>query len=59
MSDHDLLIRHAAAWATKKKRPLDGGQLETVLDLRSFQDEESANRWPAGSIDHLMLRRWP
>jgi hypothetical protein len=59
VSDHELLIRHASAWAAKKKRPLDAGLLETVLDLRSFQDEESANRWPAGSVEHLMLRRWP
>ncbi|MDN5790767.1 MAG: hypothetical protein L0H25_07855, partial [Micrococcales bacterium] len=59
MSENELLIRHAATWAGTKKRDLDLDLLETALDLRSFHDEEPATHWPAGSIEHLMLARWP
>lgn len=59
VSEHELLIRHAAAWAGTKKRDLDLDLLETALHLRSFHDEEPATHWPAGSVEHLMLARWP
>lgn len=59
MSSHDLLIRHARAWAEQRKRPLDPELLETALELRSFHDDLPATAWPAGSVTDLMLRRWP
>jgi hypothetical protein len=59
MSEHLLLVRHATAWASQKQRALDPELLETALDLRAFHDEVPATRWPPGSIEHLMLRRWP
>ncbi len=59
MSEHRLLIRHATTWAADKQRILDPALLETALDLRAFHDDEPATHWPPGSLEHLMLRRWP
>lgn len=59
MDGHDLLVRHAVTWAKGKRRPLDAGLLATALDLRTHQDERGDTYWPAGSVEHLMLRRWP
>jgi hypothetical protein len=59
VTEHLLLIRHASAWANQKKRALDPQLLETALDLRAFHDDAPATHWPLGSIEHLMLRRWP
>lgn len=59
MNDHELLIRHAVAWADKRRQPLDRDLLETVLDLRDFHDASAPQEWPAGSAEHLMLVRWP
>lgn len=59
MSDHELLVRHAARWASEKKRTFDPDLIETALDLRATHDGEAANRWERGSVRHLMLVRWP
>lgn len=59
MDQHELLIRHAVAWADKRKQPLDRELLETVLNLRDFHDATAPQEWPAGSAEHLMLVRWP
>jgi hypothetical protein len=59
VSEHHLLIRHATTWASQKKRALDPELLETALDLRALHDDEPATHWPLGSVEHLMLRRWP
>lgn len=59
MDEYELLIRHAQAWATKTKRPLDGELLETALNLRDTQDRAPGTSWPAGSAEHLMTVRWP
>lgn len=59
MEGHELLVRHAAKWAEGKRRLLDVDLLTTALDLRSFQDERGDTYWPPGSVDHLLLARWP
>lgn len=59
MDQHELLIRHAVAWADKRRQPLDRDLLETVLNLRDFHDLSAPQEWPAGSAEHLMLVRWP
>lgn len=59
MDEHELLLRHTLTWAEVKKRPLDRELLETALSLRDFHDERAAQEWPAGSVEHLMLVRWP
>ena len=59
VDQHELLIRHALAWADKRKQPLDRDLLGTVLNLRDFHDLSAPQEWPAGSAEHLMLVRWP
>jgi hypothetical protein len=59
VSEHQLLIRHAHAWAASKNRPLTPDLLEAALDLRAVHDDLPATSWPAGTVEHLMLRRWP
>lgn len=59
MSEHELLIRHAERWAADKNRPFEAELVELALDLRATHDALPANRWPTGSVEHLMLRRWP
>ena len=59
MDQHELLIRHAVAWADKRKQPLDRELLKTVLNLRDFHDATAPQEWQAGSAEHLMLVRWP
>lgn len=59
MDEHDLLLRHAERWATEQGRPLDLDLLDEALRLRSVHDGLAANRWPARSVTHLMLVRWP
>lgn len=46
MNDHELLIRHAVAWADKRRQPLDRDLLETVLQLRDFHDASAPQEWP-------------
>lgn len=59
MDDNELLIRHAARWAGERSKALDADLLESALRLRSLHDGLAANRWPAKSVEHLMLVRWP
>ncbi len=59
MGDNTLLRRHAERWAESKQRPFDGDLLEVVVDLRHTYDECAANSWPAGSVELLLLERWP
>lgn len=59
MSENILLLRHAGRWAETKNRPLDGDLLETVVDLRQHHDHLPATSWPAGSVEALLLERWP
>ena len=59
MSDDELLIRHAAAWAGSKKRPLDADLLADVLELRRINDELPDGAWPVGSAERLLLVTWP
>ncbi len=59
MDDYELLIRHAIAWAEHRRQALDRDLLQTSLDLRGFHDDRSPQEWPIGSVEHLMLVRWP
>lgn len=59
MSEHELLIRHAERWATDKKRPFAADLVDEAVNLRAVHDALPANRWSAGDVEHLMLRRWP
>ncbi|HEU0288200.1 MAG TPA: hypothetical protein VFR22_14225 [Nocardioidaceae bacterium] len=58
-SEHELLMRHFAAWAEAKNRDVDLDFVGRLLDLRFAYDEEPATYWPAGSIEDLLLRLWP
>lgn len=58
MNDHQLLIRHAKAWARSRHgAPLDDVLLSQVLGLRA-QHQLSYGWWPAGSVDALLAMRW-
>lgn len=59
MDENELLLRHSERWAEQRHRALDMDLLEEALRLRSVHDGLAANRWPARSVTHLMLVRWP
>lgn len=53
------LIERVATWAAGKKLPLGPGLLEEILELRQTRDGLAVGDWPAGSVEHLLLVRWP
>jgi hypothetical protein len=55
----ELLLRHAFKWARERGRVIDVELLEEGLRLRDAHDGLPANLWPAGSVNDLMLHRWP
>ena len=55
MEPYTLLIRHAAAWASDRSRPLDQGLLAEALELREHNDGVVAQEWPPGSGERLMI----
>ncbi len=57
--EHELLMRHTEQWAATKGRSLDRAALSTALRLRADHDELAATYWPAASVEHLLLVRWP
>ena len=59
MDENDLLLRHAERWAAEHHRNLDVALVGEALQLRSVHDGLAANRWPARSVTHLLLVRWP
>ena len=59
MGDHAPIVQQAAEWAARKKLPLDADVLEEILRLRSDHDDLPPGVWPAGSVEHLLLERWP
>jgi hypothetical protein len=59
VSEHELLLRHASNWAQQRQRVCDTDLLETALELRLHHDGFPPNLWPAGSVEDLMLHRWP
>ena len=59
MSEHELLLRHASNWAQQRHRVCDTELLETALELRFQHDDLPPNLWPSGSVEDLMLHRWP
>lgn len=59
MSEHELLLRHASNWARQRQRVCDTDLLEAALELRLQHDALAPNLWPSGSVEDLMLHRWP
>lgn len=59
MDDHELLLRHAEKWAAERGRVFDRDLVDTAIELRATHDGLAANRWPARTVEHLMLERWP
>lgn len=58
-SPHQMLLRHCAAWAAEKGRPFDPELTERLLTLRDTYDELEPTWWPEGSVEHLLVVRWP
>lgn len=59
MDENELLLRHAERWASERQRTLDAELVGDAVRLRAAHDGFAANRWPARSVQHLMLTRWP
>jgi hypothetical protein len=57
--EHELLVRHFLSWAGQKGRHPDRELLGELLRLRSSYDDLGPTYWPEGSIEHLLLERWP
>ena len=57
--EHGLILRHFTDWATKKQRAVDAGLVGELLELRASYDELEPTYWPTGSVEHLLLERWP
>ncbi len=53
------LLRGFAAWAEAKGRDIDLMLLDELLRLRSSYDELEPTYWPPGSVEHLLLERFP
>ena len=53
------LLRDFAAWAESKGRDIDLMLLDELLRLRSSYDELEPTYWPPGSVEHLLLERFP
>jgi len=58
-SPHGLLLRHLEVWAVRKQRSVNVELLDQLLELRSAYDDLEASYWPPGSVEHLLLERWP
>lgn len=56
---HELLLRHLQGWAERTGRGYDPDLLSALLTLRADYDELAPTDWPAGSVEHLLLERWP
>jgi hypothetical protein len=55
----ELLLRHFEMWAHTKKRDVDVVVLAQLLELRDTYDDLEPTYWPIGSVEHLLLERWP
>lgn len=58
-SEHTLLLGHLERWMGKTGRDADLDLLDELLRLRWGYDELAATDWPPGSVEHLLLERWP
>ena len=43
----------------KKKRVVDAELVGELIELRASYDELEPTYWPTGSVEHLILERWP
>ena len=57
--EHRLILRHFSDWAVKKKRVVDAELVGELIELRASYDELEPTYWPTGSVEHLILERWP
>ena len=53
------LVGLAAAWAAERQFPFDTAMADEVLRLREIHDGLAPSLWPAGSVDHFVLRTCP
>jgi hypothetical protein len=53
------LLRDFMTWADRKGREPDLALLDDLLRLRSAYDELEPTYWPDGSVEHLLIERWP
>ncbi|MGO0577541.1 hypothetical protein [Ornithinimicrobium panacihumi] len=58
-TDYLQLVERVRAWADRKKLTLDDDLLEEMVRLRETHDGLAPGVWPAGSVEHLLLVRWP
>lgn len=59
LEPHELLLRHFSGWCETKQRVADVDLVGELLGLRDRYDELEPTYWPAGSVEHLLLERWP
>ena len=59
MSNPEELLELAQAWATQRGRTFAPELVDTAIRLRDSYDGLEAHRWPARTVEHLMLVRWP
>jgi hypothetical protein len=58
--DWDKTLLHPfQTWADKRGRRVDVRLLGDLLELRSTYDDLPLTAWPLGSVEHLLLERWP
>lgn len=59
MREHQLLVRHATAWAESRSMTLHPELLEEVLDRRARRGRRSVLYWPRRSGGDLARAAWP
>lgn len=59
LEPHELLLRHFATWCAGKKREASVELVGDLLGLRDRYDDLEPTYWPPGSVEHLLLARWP
>ena len=57
MSNPEELLELAQAWATQRGRTFAPELVDTAIRLRDSYDGLEAHRWPARTVEHLMLVR--
>ena len=59
LEPHGLLLRHFSSWCENKKRSADLELVGELLRLRDQYDDLEPTAWPSGSVEQLLLERWP
>lgn len=58
-AERDALLDDFQAWAAGRQHAVDLMLLDELLELRAAYDDLGETFWPAGSVEHLLLERWP